>query len=258
MSKRASSSSSLNNTPATTSCGHTTKARLVLVDDHPLVREGVAALIDREPDLQCCGWVSSSREAVLAVDRMMPDLIVIDISLEGSNGLELIKDLKLKHPRLPILVLSMHDEILYAERALRAGAQGYIMKCEPMTKILDAIRKVLRGNLSVSDAVTTHLLQGTVSHAHQPYVSSVDRLTDRELEVFEMIGLGTKTSQIAKELCISVQTVKTHREHIKVKLGLNDGISLIRSAVQWVESGERTSPKQQRPLATQPSASFPR
>ena len=125
----------------------------------------------------------------------------------------------------------------------------------PSTKILEAIRKVLRGNLYVSDLVTTHLLQGTMSHANQPYASSIDRLTDRELEVFEMVGLGNKTSQIAKELCISVQTVKTHREHIKVKLGLNDGISLIRSAVQWVESGDRTSPKRQRPLATQPSRS---
>jgi DNA-binding NarL/FixJ family response regulator len=252
MNKRASSGSLPLNT-AIMASGHAAKARLILVDDHSIVREGVAALIDREPDLNCCCWASSSREALQAIDRLLPDLVVTDITLDGSNGLDLIKDLKLKNPRLPVLVLSMHDENLYAERALRAGAQGYIMKCEPIAKILEAIRKVLRGSLYVSDSVTTHLLQGTVAGAHQTFASSVERLTDRELEVFEMIGLGTKTSQIAKELCISVQTVKTHREHIKVKLGLTDGLNLIRSAVQWVESGERHRPQNADPSQNSPS-----
>ena len=124
MNKRASSSSSLNNPPVTTSCGRTSKARLILVDDHPIVREGLTVLIDREPDLNCCCSASSSREGMLAIDRLMPDLVVTDISLENSNGLDLIKDIKLKYPSMPVLVLSMHDENLYAERALRAGARG--------------------------------------------------------------------------------------------------------------------------------------
>jgi DNA-binding NarL/FixJ family response regulator len=200
------------------------------VDDHPVVREGLSARIGQQPDLMVCGTATDAHEAIAAVESLKPDLVVTDLSLGGKPGIELIKDLQQLHPQLPILVLSIHDEMLWAERILRAGAGGYIMKSQATLKAVEAIRRVLGGEIWVSERVNAALLQ---KMARRPATtgSPLEQLTDRELEVFQLIGQGVSPREIASKLYISVKTVEVHREHVKAKLNLKSSAELIRYAV---------------------------
>ena len=212
------------------------KARVLLVDDHPIVREGLARVIDGEADLAVCGTAVNARQALAAVEATAPDIAIVDVSLDGSHGIELVRELKARHPGLNVLMLSMHDESLYAERALRAGAKGYLMKREPPQKLLQAIRGVAAGGLCFSDAVTASVLEHVAGTRRGAALLPMDKLSDRELQILELIGLGRTTRQIAEELHVSVKTVQAHREHLKEKLQLDGATALARFAVNWVES----------------------
>ncbi|MBN2736621.1 MAG: response regulator transcription factor [Spirochaetales bacterium] len=212
------------------------KKRLIIVDDHPIVRQGITRLINYEQELMVCGEAGSAKEAIDLIEDLMPDLVIVDISLKGRSGLELIKDIRMRFADLPVLVVSMHDESLYAERVLRAGAKGFIMKQEPPEKVLDAIRQVLAGKIFVSEKMREKMLQRYVLGNSQRNVSTVERLSDRELEVFRLIGKGKGTRQIAKELDLSIKTVETYREHIKEKLNLENSSKLLQYAIDWVQN----------------------
>jgi DNA-binding NarL/FixJ family response regulator len=216
------------------------RARVLLVDDHPIVREGLARVIDQQADFAVCGSAVSAHEALQAVVSTKPDLAVVDVSLDGSHGIELVKELRARHPALPVVMLSMHDETLYAERALRAGAKGYVMKREPPQRLLQAMRKVLQGGLCFSEAVTARMLERVSRSSSGEVPLPMERLSDRELEVLEMIGHGRTTRQIADTLHLSMKTVQAHREHLKEKLELPDATSLARHAIHWVESEGRS------------------
>lgn len=209
--------------------------RVLLVDDHPIMRHGLAQLIRAEGGLAICGEAGSARDGLAAVGKLKPDLVIIDLTLPDKNGIELLKDIQALHPGTLCLVLSMHDESLYAERALRAGARGYIMKEAAADHLVTAARKVLDGGIYVSDGMASRMLEQVAGQRSKTNAAGVDTLTDRELEVFEMIGRGTATKVIAAHLNISVRTVEAHRAHIKDKLGISDGAALVRQAVQWVE-----------------------
>lgn len=206
--------------------------RVFLVEDHPVVREGYASLIEREPDLVLCGEAGSGPDAIDRIPKAAPDLALVDISLPQMSGLELIKNLSTIRPEMTMLVVSAHNEALYAERALRAGAQGYIMKHEPVPRLLDAIRTVLRGDLYLSE----HLRTSFHAHRLKRPASLLDVLSDRELEVFEYLGRGLTTRQIAEAMMISVKTVETHRANIKQKLDIESLPELLQRAVVWVEA----------------------
>jgi DNA-binding NarL/FixJ family response regulator len=224
-------------TPKSHKPGPGGKRRLFLVEDHPVTREGFAQLINYQSDLQVCGQAESVAKAIVGIETLKPDAIVVDISLAESNGLELIKHVKARYPSLGILVLSTHDESLYAERALRAGARGYVMKQAPTSEVMRAIREVLAGELYLSESIRTRLVQ---KHLHQGSQrgTEIDHLSDRELEIFELIGNGHTTRQIAGKLNLSVSTVETHRAHLKDKLRLTNAVELVRRAVEWV-GGQR-------------------
>jgi len=208
------------------------KRKIFLVDDHPIVRQGLAQLLNSEPDLTVVGQGEDAYGSLRAIKGANPDLVLLDVSLKDSDGLELLKELKVQHPDLPVLVLSMHDESLYTERALRAGARGYIMKHEPPATLLSAIRKVLSGEVYVSDKMGATLLQRMVGGKKPSDALPMDRLTDRELEIFRMIGGGQTVKEIADKLFLSVKTVEAHREHIKQKLNLKSSAELLRFAIQ--------------------------
>jgi DNA-binding NarL/FixJ family response regulator len=215
------------------------KRKVFIVDDHPMMRRGYASLINTEPDLEVCGEAGSSIEAVAAIEETVPDLAIVDISLEGANGVELTKQLMNKRPELPVLVISMHDEALYAERALQAGARGYLMKLAGDEAVLGAIRRVLEGHISLSDAMQDRLLYRHVGQQGRPGEDgepTLQALSDRELEVFEMIGRGHTTREIAERLTISPKTVESHRARIKMKLSITSFAELMRRAIQWVET----------------------
>lgn len=209
------------------------KKRILVVDDHPIVRAGFSQLINQEPDLEVCAQVGSPNEALEVVKKSLPDLAIIDISLDGSNGLELVKLLQSLYPRLLLLVLSMHPEAIYAHRTLKAGAKGYIMKQAPTEEVMRAIRMVLSGEIYLSNRMNEIMVKTLFGDEEQAKESALDDFTDRELEVFELIGRGVKTADIAKKLSVSVKTVETHRAHIKEKLQLKDGMELINYAVRW-------------------------
>ncbi len=211
----------------------TQKARVFLVDDHPVVRQGLSLLIDREPDLVVCGAADGAGPALSAMENTQIDLLVLDISLEGPDGLDLLKTIRSKHSRLPVLILSMHDELIYAERAMRAGANGYIMKQEATEKVLIAIRRILQGKVYLSDRLTNAMLQQYVRGASAPNPSPLVSLTDRELEVFRLIGEGHGTRQIADELHLSVKTIESYQAHIKEKLALRNARELLQHAIEW-------------------------
>src|SRR4051812_38389417 len=211
----------------------TRKRSVLLIDDHPIVRQGLSQLINQEHDLHVVSEAASAREALDAMDRGSPDIAIVDISLDDRSGIELIKDLRARDPNLPVLALSMHDEALYAERALRAGAKGYIMKQEATEKVMGAIRKVLEGQIYVSERMASRLLNQFVNTRPGEEDSPLGRLSDRELEIFSMIGRGLGTREIANKLYLSIKTVEAHREHIKEKLKLKSGTELMRMAVQY-------------------------
>lgn len=212
------------------------KQKVLIVDDHPILRKGLAMLINQEPDLVVIAEADNAQKALEMIDKHKPDMLIVDISLPGIDGIELIKTVKLRFRNLPSLVVSMHDETLFAERALRAGARGYIMKQEALERVLVAIRRILAGEIFVSDKITTNMLEKLVSVDGKATSSSVDLLSNRELTVFRMIGQGIKTSQIAEKLHLSVKTIESYRSHIKEKLKLNDGTDLLKYAIQWVQN----------------------
>ncbi len=212
----------------------TGKAKVLLVDDHPIVRQGLGQLINEEADLIIAGEAEDFQQALKALDEVHPDVAIVDISLKDRSGIELIKEIKAKQPNLPILVLSMHDESLHAERVLRAGAKGYIMKQEATEQVMNAIRKVLKGEVYLSDRMASRMVNRLVAGPQNVGGSPIERLSDREFEVFQMIGHGVGPSEIAEKLGLSVKTVETHRERIKEKLNLASGSELIRYAMQYV------------------------
>jgi DNA-binding NarL/FixJ family response regulator len=212
------------------------KRRVFIVDDHPIVRQGLALFINREADLAVCGDAEEAGPALQQIACLRPDIVLVDISLNGPDGLDLLKSLRAIDHRLPVLILSMLDETLYAERALRAGANGYIMKQEATDKVLVAIRRILGGGIWVSDRMSSLMMQHFVGGALQPAESPVAGLTDRELEVFRLIGDGHGTREIAEALHISIKTVESYQAHIKEKLSLRNARELVQRAVQWTIS----------------------
>jgi DNA-binding NarL/FixJ family response regulator len=212
------------------------KHKVFLVDDHPLVREWLTQLIQRENDLTVCGEAEDTQDALKGIEESKPDIVIADISLKSTHGLELVKDLQARHPALPVLVLSMHDESLYAERVLRAGAKGYITKQEATRKILMAIRQVIAGQIYISEKMASRMVHKMVLGRAEDQKSPIERLTDRELEVFQLIGRGQGTRRIATELHLGIKTVESYRARIKEKLKLEDGTQLLQHAIQWVHS----------------------
>jgi DNA-binding NarL/FixJ family response regulator len=209
------------------------KRRVFIVDDHPIVRQGLALLINREADLAVCGDAEEAGTALQGIEALHPDIVLVDISLSGPDGLDLLKSVRAQDHRLPVLILSMLDETLYAERALRAGASGYIMKQEATEKVLVAIRRILGGDVYVSDRIAKLMMHHFVGGAQAQADSPVAGLTDRELEVFRLIGEGHGTRQIAEELHISIKTVESYQAHIKEKLSLRNARELVQRAIQW-------------------------
>jgi len=209
------------------------KSRVFVVDDHPIVRQGLALLINREADLAVCGEAEDAHSAMQLVVSTQPDIMIVDISLNGPDGLDLLKDIRTRYPDLPVLILSMHDESIYAERALRAGAQGYIMKQEATDKVLVALRRILSREIYVSERIANRMLQRYIGSPGAARPASIADLTDRELEVFRLIGGGHSTRQIAEELHISVKTVESYQAHIKEKLSLRSARELVQHAIQW-------------------------
>jgi len=212
------------------------KARVFVVDDHPIVRQGLSQLINREPDLMVCGEAEDARTALDAIIPSKPDILIVDVSLEGPDGIDLLKTIRSRDAKLPVLMLSMHDESLYAERALRAGANGYIMKQEATDRVLIAIRQILAGEVYVSERMAQKMVHQFIGRSGVARRSAIEELTDRELEVFRLIGQGHGTRQIAEELHLSVKTVESYYAHIKEKLSLKNSREMVQHAVQWVTS----------------------
>jgi len=212
--------------------------RIILVEDHPIFRKGLAQLINNEKSMEVVGEAEDSVEALRIVKEEKPDLVIIDITLKDRNGIELIKDIRLRFNDMLIIVLSMHDEKIYAERALRAGARGYIMKQEAPETILEAINHVLSDNIFVSDEIATRIFNMFFDGRSKEESSPIDLLTDRELEVFQLIGQGFGTREIAGKLHISVKTVENHRAHIKEKLNLKSAIELVQQATLWLQRNQ--------------------
>jgi len=213
------------------------RTHILLVDDHPMMRQGLAALIGTEPDLEICGEAENAAQAMAALAAHPIDLVLLDLTLPDKNGVEVIKDMRALHPAVRVLVISMHDEAIYAERVLRAGARGFIMKQEGGPKLLQAIREVLAGQISVSEKVSARILE--LFSGRSSGASPMEKLTDREFEVFQLIGQGLATRQIAAKLHLSVKTVEVHRLHIKEKLAVASAPELVRFAVRWVEAQGR-------------------
>ncbi|HWX19499.1 MAG TPA: response regulator transcription factor [Candidatus Binatia bacterium] len=213
-----------------------TKKRILIVDDHPMMREGLAQLLDNESDLCACAQADNAGQAIAAIAADKPDLVIVDISLPDKSGLELIKDIHTLHPGLPLLVVSMHHETLYAERVLRAGGRGYIMKQEGGLKLMQAIRTVLSGRIYVSEKLSAKILEVFSGHRTAPAHSPVENLSDREFEVFQLIGRGQGTRAIAEHLHLSVKTVEVHRANMKKKMELKTGADLVRFAIRWADA----------------------
>lgn len=212
------------------------KSRVLIVDDHPLVREWLANLINQQPDLAVCGEATTAAEAMQGVARLRPQVAIVDISLRDSSGIELVKDLKRVHPRLVVLVLSMHEESLYADRGLRAGAKGYIMKRETTRKVIEALRVVLADKFYLSEAMTQAMAMRFVEGKPLPAHSLIEDLSDRELAIFDLLGRGLGTRRIAETLHVSIKTVQAYCSRIKEKLKLQSGTELLREAIRHGEA----------------------
>ncbi|HEY9153854.1 MAG TPA: response regulator transcription factor [Opitutaceae bacterium] len=217
------------------------KTRIFIVDDHPLLRRGLAELINQEADMTFCGEAEDSPTAMKLISQVKPDLVIVDISLKGYNGIELIKNIKAFDPKIQILVLSMHDESVYAMRVLRAGAKAYVMKQEVVDKVMEAVRRIRAGKVFVSERVASRMLDQVVVGGDPAPDSPVDLLSDRELEIVNMIGSGQPTREIAAKLHISIKTVESHRARIKEKLSLQNAIQLVQFCVRWVEEGAKSA-----------------
>jgi DNA-binding NarL/FixJ family response regulator len=216
------------------------RKQIFLVDDHPLVREWLTNFIKQQPDLDVCGEAETGPQAMEGILRLKPDVAIVDISLKDSSGIELIKDLKQTQPATAVLVLSMHEEAHYAERALRAGAKGYIVKRETTRKVISAIRQVLAGGIYISEELATCLATQFVTGKRLPEQSPIEQLSDRELEVFQLLGQGRGTRQIAEVLKVSVKTVQAYCARIKEKLNLASATELLREAVRWFENSNKS------------------
>jgi DNA-binding NarL/FixJ family response regulator len=219
----------------TAAAPQTRTRRIMIVDDHPLVRQGIRTLLSGQSDFTVSGEAASAHEALELMRNDPPDAAIVDLTLKDSSGLDLIKDIQIRHPRVLVLVVSMRDEGFYAERVLRAGARGYVIKEEGPEEILRGLRRILEGQVHVSDRVASKVMQKIVAGAGNAQANLLDSLTDRELQVFELIGNGLPTREIARELHISTKTVDSHREHIKEKLHLSSASELLRHAIQWVQ-----------------------
>ncbi len=211
-------------------------SKIIIVDDHPIVRQGLAALINQQEDMEVCAQAADGREAMEQIGKFKPDLVTIDLTLGDLGGLELIKNIKSRYPDLPMLVISIHDESLYAERVLRAGARGYIMKQEATENVTEAIGRVLAGQVYVSEGMSDRIVKSFLGGTAKSQAPAVSALSDRELEVFQLIGQGYGTRKIAEMLHLSIKTIETYRAHIKFKLELDDAAHLLQYAVQWVGS----------------------
>jgi DNA-binding NarL/FixJ family response regulator len=222
------------NTGACGTMGH--KSRIFIVDDHPLVREGLTNLINGQHDLALCGVAEDSAEAVAGIIKARPDVALIDISLKNESGLELVKHLATQFPQLALIVLSMHDEALYAERALRAGARGYVMKREASKNVLSAIRQVLEGGVYVSEKISNKMALRLTSSRKKSASSPLERLSDRELEIFRLLGEGRSPSQIAADLNLSLKTVQAYCARAKEKFGVTSLVELLRAAIRWEDA----------------------
>ena len=214
-------------------------AKILIVDDHPMMREGLAQLIGQQPDMTVCGQAGTAHEALEKVRLLKPNLVLADITLPGRNGLELIKDIQALEEGISVLVISMHDETLYAERVLRAGGRGYVMKQEGGKRIMEAIRQVSAGKVFVSEKMSANILEIFSGRRPESASSPVENLTDREFEVFQLIGQGIETKDLARQLHVSPKTIEVHRANIKTKLKIKSMVELIRYAVRWVESEKR-------------------
>jgi DNA-binding NarL/FixJ family response regulator len=224
--------------PAKPAAAEPPRHRVFIVDDHPMMREGMGKLIDGEPGLMYCGGAGNAEQALSEIERCRPDVVITDVTMPGRGGIELIKDLKVMHPDLPVLVFSMHDESFYAERALRAGARGYLMKEAGSGKMLEAIHHVLRGEICVSQRVSAKILDLFSNQRPRGSSSPIERLTDREFQVYQLIGQGKATKEIADQLHLSHKTVAVHRGNIKEKLNITSATELVRHAVRWVQTEE--------------------
>jgi DNA-binding NarL/FixJ family response regulator len=211
------------------------KTRIYIVDDHALVRRGLSTLIGAEPDMQVCGQAEDASKATTEIMQLRPDLVIVDISLKGNSGLELVKNIKAFDANIHVLVLSMHDESIYALRVLKAGARAYVMKNDLIEKVIEAIRRISKGHLYVSENVASQMLNQLVNGKRTEDDSPVSSLSDRELEIVNLIGNGLPTREIAAKLHISVKTVETHRAHIKRKLNVENATQLVQFCVRWVE-----------------------
>jgi DNA-binding NarL/FixJ family response regulator len=212
--------------------------RLLIVDDHPVFRHGIAQLIGRVPDVTICGEADNAKSALDAMRRSNPDVALVDVSLPGTNGIELLKMMLTERPQLIVLMVSMHDESIYALRALRAGAKGYLMKTQAAENLIEALRKVLGGGLYVSPELGERLVFKVIQGSESDMGSPVDKLSDRELEVLNYFGRGKTTREVAETLHLSVKTIETHRAHIKEKLGFKDAEEMLRFAVEWLEAAD--------------------
>jgi DNA-binding NarL/FixJ family response regulator len=215
------------------------KKSVFIVDDHPVVRDGLITLINHQQDLKVCGEAGDAAQTLKSISELKPDVVIVDIGLKSSDGLELTKSIKAQYPRLPVIVLSIHDESVYAERALRAGAQAYLMKEVVSENIITAIRTVLSGEIYVSNTMAKKLLRKLAAGKTHTIIAPIDSLSDRELEIFRLIGQGYKPSKIARSMHLSVKTVETYRARIKEKLNLTDASELLRYAIEWVSSSDR-------------------
>jgi DNA-binding NarL/FixJ family response regulator len=204
-----------------------------IIDDHPIVRKGLAQLLDQEPDLVVCGEAADVREARVGLERTRPDVVILDLSLRDSDGLELIKEIRAKHGQLPVLVLSMHDETIYAERLLSAGANGYIMKQAGGDQLVVALRRVLAGGVYVSDRIGASMIERFAVARRKHAIDPIERLSNREVQVLNLIGRGKSTREIAKDLSLSIKTIESHRQRIKKKLSLDSSPRLVQFAVNW-------------------------
>jgi len=210
--------------------------RILLIDDHPMMRVGFSTLINAETDLVVCCQANNAETALAEITKCHPDLVITDMTMPGRGGLEFIKDMKALHDQIPILVVSMHDEMLYAERVLRAGARGYLMKESGGEKLLEAIRKVLGGQVYISETMSTRVLDNLSGRRPRGSSSPIEKLSDREFEVFQLVGEGKSSREVGEQLRLSSKTVDVHRSRIKEKLGLKDMTALVRHAVRWVET----------------------
>ena len=225
-------------TPPSGPNGGKRKRRVLIVDDHPIVRQGLRRVMENEDDLVVCGEAESARDARALIKELNPDVVIADISLKQGDGIELVRDVRAHHPTLPILVLSMHDETIYAERMLSAGANGYIMKQAASDQFLASVRRVLEGGIYVSEAVGTNMIQKFAAGGAYISANPIDRLSNRELQILHMIGKGMSTRETAQSLNLSIKTIESHRQRIKRKLNLSTGTQLVQYAVNWFTGRE--------------------